>query len=323
MKRIAVIIVNFRSPALVVQALESLEEELDSKRDVAVVVDNASGDGSAEHIFRAIEENGWGDWTQLLCSEQNGGFSAGNNIGLSAVEADFYLLLNSDAYLRQGAIDQLLQAASQHPNAGLISPRLEWPDSTPQISCFRNHSPLGEFVDAASTRFVSNSLPNRVVPIPVADNPTTPDWTSFACVLIRREVVLSVGLLDDHYFMYFEDVDFCRRAGKAGWTVLNWPQARVVHLRGGSSTVKASAIRKARLPEYLYRSRARYFAKFYSPLGLWRANVWWMVGRGVSLVAELIGLRESQTCEKQWVDNWIGARSPLADHRTGTGSGRE
>lgn len=142
--QLAVVILNYRTPQLVVDCLASLVSQIDPQTQQVIVVDNASGDDSVEEIEKAIANNNWQDWVRLLPSDVNGGFSAGNNLGIQAIRAENYLLLNSDTIVRPGAIQTLLVALEQYPEAGLFSPRLEWPDGTPQISCFRDHSPLSE-----------------------------------------------------------------------------------------------------------------------------------------------------------------------------------
>ena len=99
--------------------------------------------------------------------------------------------------------------------------------------------------------------------LPISDQPQGTPWISFACVMVRRQVIDQIGLLDDGYFMYVEDTDYCRRARAAGWEIWYWPASRVVHLRGGSSPVKSLTAKRGRRPRYYYASRSRYLAKFY------------------------------------------------------------
>lgn len=310
--RLAIVIVNYKTPDLVEDALASLEAELDPGVDIALVVDNKSGDGSADCIEAAIEKRGWKDWARLIRAETNSGFSAGNNLGIQAVKAQFYLLMNSDTYVRPGAIAKLLAAAAEHPEAGLISPRLEWPNGDSQISCFRYQSPASELINSAGTGPITKSLLRYNVPIPVSDEPSWPGWTSFACVMIRRQVIESQGQMDENYFMYFEDVDYCRRAVANGWRVLNWPDAHVVHLRGGTSPVKAAMSLRKRPPAYYYASRSLYFAKFYGRAGVWAANACWILGRSIAGLRELVGNKQPHACERAWLDIWIGALSPTS-----------
>jgi N-acetylglucosaminyl-diphospho-decaprenol L-rhamnosyltransferase len=309
--RLAIIILIYRTPKLVIDCLASLEQEVQIDRDSVIVVDNASGDNSVELITQAIATHQWENWVKVIPSPINGGFSEGNNIGIKTVEADAYLLLNSDTIVRKGAISSLLKAMETHPEAGLISPRLEWPDSTPQISCFRYHSPMSELINSAATGLVTQLLQQCDVPIPVSNTPIEPQWTSFACVLVRREVIEQIGLMDEGYFMYYDDVDYCRRARNAGWKILHWPEARVVHLRGGSGSVKSDIATRKRPRPYLYASRSRYFAKLYGVLGLWFANFCWLVGRSISLSRELVKNKRPHTCEYQAQDIWMNWQNPM------------
>jgi GT2 family glycosyltransferase len=311
--RIAAVILNYRTPALAVDCLASLEGEWRAcPALVAVVVDNASGDDSADRIAAAIAGRGWSSWAWIVRAVENRGFSAGNNLGIRAVQADVYWLLNSDTIVRPGALRELLRALKERPDAGILSPRLEWPDGTPQQSCFRFLRPPTELVRTAGTRPVTEFLRKYEAALPVADSPIEPDWTTFASVLIRRSVFDRLGLLDEGYFMYYEDLDFCRRARQAGETVLHWPAARVVHLRGQSGNVKKATIERKRRPAYFYAARARYYAKFHGRLGLWAANLYWGVGRLIALARELVGNKDPHACQREARDIWINWRRPLA-----------
>lgn len=309
--RLAIIILNYHTPTLVIQCLYSLQNQIETCKHSAVVVDNASEDASVEKIERAITANDWRQWVKVLQSPVNGGFSAGNNLGIEAVVADAYLLLNSDTIVQAGAIEALLNALTTHPEAGIISPRLEGSDGNPQISCFRYHSPVSELITSAATGPITKLLNFYDVPIPVSDEPIEPEWTSFACVMIRRAVIDQIGLMDERYFMYFEDLDYCRRARNNGWKLLHWPDAHVVHLRGGSGSVKSDVASRKRPPVYLYQSRSRYFSKFYGPMGLLTANLFWLAGRSISLVRELINHKRPHICEFAARDIWINCLGSL------------
>ena len=200
---------------------------------------------------------------------------------------------------------------NKYPSAGIISPRLEWPDETPQISCFRNRSPINELINSAQTGLITKILNKYDVPLPVSDTPLEVEWTSFACVLVRQEVIAKIGFMDEDYFMYFDDIDYCRRTREAGWKVIHYPIARIVHLRGGSGSVKKDIAKRKRPPAYLYASRSRYFAKFYGIFGLWLANILWLMGRSVSLFREIIERKEPQTCELEALDIWSHWLNPL------------
>lgn len=309
--RLAIIIINYRTPHFLLDCLDSLKGQIYPQQDGVIIIDNASGDGSDIIIEQYIVDHGWTDWVQLKRSPVNGGFSSGNNYGIQRIDADFYLLLNSDTIVRPGAIEHLFDAVDSNPGAGLISPRLEWFDAEPQESCFRHWSPLHEFFSAARTGLVERLCAYRNRALSVSDQPMQPDWVSFACVLIRRDVFQRIGLMDEGYFMYFDDMDFCRRAWEAGISVLYWPAARFVHLRGGSSPAKKLAAQRKSLPLYWYASRSRYYAKFYGRIGLWFANFCWYCGRLVSFTREVLKMKEPHTFKRQWLDIWTNALHPL------------
>ena len=312
---ICVVVVNYRTPSMVIDCLRTVVPQVRESGGRVALVDNASPDDSVDRLSRWIDDNDATDVIELIASESNGGFAAGNNIGIQSCDADFYLLLNSDTLLEDAAISRLLARAGTDPDSGLISPRLQWPDGTPQESCFRFHRPVSELIDGAATGPVTQLLSRYDVPIPVEDADSFPEWTSFACVLIRAEVFVDVGLLDEGFFMYFEDSEFCARARDAGWRVLHHPEARVVHLRGGSSPVKSQARAKKRLPRYFYESRTRYFYERYGRRGLLAANLMWTLGWSLSSVRAALQSRyQSPACEAQWRDIWIHFWDPLGPY---------
>lgn len=311
---LSVVIVNFRTPKFVIECLETLLPELRDVDAKAVVVDNYSGDDSLTVIREWVSTHDALDKVITIQSDTNGGFASGNNIGIKALKADHYLLLNSDTLVRPGAIGELLSTAANNPQAGLFSPRLEWPDARGQESCFRFHSPVSEFLSSAQTGVFNTFLKQFVVPMPVQESVAAPDWTSFACVMIRSEVFERIGLLDEGYFMYFEDVEFCFRARKAGWTIVHNPNAHVVHLRGGSSSLKEDMRQKKRVPRYYYESRARYFYQSYGQIGLVASNLLWLQGRSISMARQLLGRQDKTTIERQWADIWVNCLSPLSPY---------
>jgi GT2 family glycosyltransferase len=304
---LAVIVLNYRTYDLTVDCLASLQAEVEPGVRV-VVVDNASGDGSDERLEREVAARGWSGWAAVVRAPRNGGFAAGNNFGIRAVDAAAYLLLNSDTLVRPGALRALRDAMRAHPDAGVIGSGILTPEGGLAYSSFRFSGPVSELVRAANTGPITRAL-RRFDPIlPLQDEPRDAEWVSFAAVLIRRETIERIGLLDDGYFMYFEDVDYCRRARAAGWKVLYWPPSKIVHLEGGSSSM-SDRLRK-RAPRYYYEARARYFAKWYGRTGLWIANCLWYVGRAVSLAREALG-RAPNHRDHEAADIWINAGDPL------------
>lgn len=303
-KRICAVIVNYKTPDLTIDCIQTLRKQLNRQEDHIIVIDNKSGGNDVEIIKNNLNHSGLNNWITVIEAPENNGFSYGNNIGIRAVHANYYLLTNADTLFRTGAISALLTAMDTYPDAGIISPRLEWPDGRPQISCFRFHSPLSEIVQSAGTGIITNCLKRYNVPLSLSENIMRPDWTSFACVLIRRDVFDRIGGLDEGYFMYYEDVDFCRRARRAGYDVVNYPFARVIHLRGKSSGMKALQKSKKRLPKYHYKSRARYYKTFYGSFGLICSNLCWLSGRAVSFLRERLMGKKQTVPDMQIFDIW-------------------
>jgi N-acetylglucosaminyl-diphospho-decaprenol L-rhamnosyltransferase len=312
--QLSIVVVNFRTPGFVIDCLKTLLPELDGLDARVVVVDNHSADDSPEIIRAWLKQNDVDGKVLFVQSEHNSGFASGNNIGIIACNARYYLLLNSDTLIRPGAIRIILDTAIRFPEAGLISPRLEWPDCAGQESCFRFPTPFSELVAAAKTALIDRLFSRYIVALPVQTEIARPEWTSFACVLVKDEVFQQVGLLDEGYFMYFEDVEYCHRARKAGWGIVHNPEARVVHLRGGSSPVKEQTRLKKRVAKYFYESRARYFYQTCGWLGLISANLLWWAGRTLSGTRQLLGRSDKAVSERQWLDIWTNWRNPLQQY---------
>jgi GT2 family glycosyltransferase len=313
--RLAVIVLNYRTAQLTLDCLATLAREIEEDA-VVVVVDNASGDGSADQLEEELRERRW-SFARLLRSPVNGGFAAGNNLGILSVDADAYLLLNSDTLVCPGALRSLREALVEHPDAGVIGAGLLTAGGDVDASRFRNVGPFSEFVRGADTGLITRLLERWDPLLPPTSESTEVDWVGFAAVLLRREVIESVGLLDDGYFMYFEDIDYCRRAAARGWRVRYWPHARFVHLQGASSQISGEH-RRRRPPPFYYAARARYFARYYGRRGLWLANGLWCLGRAVSWTRERFG-RAPRHRPHELRDIWTGALAPFSSEHRGVG----
>ncbi len=316
-ERMLIVIVCYRAADLSIDCLQSLAPETEANPGVAVAIcENGTGGGAVETLNDAIRDQGWSGWAQVTSVDPNRGFSGGNNAVLDELvewdtPPDHVLLLNADTIVRPGAIGELLAAADEHPEAGIISPRLEWPDGTAQISCFRHFRPPAELVYASGLGVIARLLKPYVIAIPVADHPTRPDWTSFACALIRTGVLRQIGTLDPGFFLYFDDPDYCRRARNAGHEVLNIPTARVVHLRGRSNPAKVLASQRKRRPWYHFASRTRFYYKHHGRAGLLAANTLWTLGHAIARTRQLLGGKETPACEHEARDIWTNFTKPM------------
>ena len=313
-----VLIVCYRAVDLTIDCLVSLEREIPTVPGARVViVENGTGKGASATLRKEVTARGWEGWVEIREISPNRGFSGGNNAVLEeVVQSPFppesVLLLNADTILRAGSLKKLYDSLSTYPEAGVISPRLEWPDGTPQISCFRDFHPLVELDKAAGLGVITRLLQRYVTAIPVTDMPSRPDWTSFACALIRRDTLLQIGVLDPGFFLYFDDPDYCRRARREGFVVVNVPDAHVVHLRGRSNPLKELTREHKRRPWYHFASRTRYYAKHYGWSGLLAANLLWALGHAIAWLRRLATGLEVPACEHEAQDIWTNFFHPMA-----------
>jgi N-acetylglucosaminyl-diphospho-decaprenol L-rhamnosyltransferase len=267
--KLLVVIVNYRVPQLVIDCLHSVADEIKQVPTTLVAVcENGSGDDSPETLRNAIDRFGWQSWCSFVVSKNNLGFTGGNNLLIrpaleSSDPPDYVLLLNPDTLVRPDAFKNLVDFMEQNPKVGIAGSRLEDPDATPQRSAFRFLTPLGEFEGQAQFGPVTRLLSRWVVAPPVVDYACETDWVAGASLIIRREVFEQAGLLDEGYFTYFDDIDFCLTARKHGWQTWYVPASRVVHLVGQSTGVNAIP---RRLPRYLLDARRRYLLKSHTPL---------------------------------------------------------
>jgi hypothetical protein len=271
-----IVIVNYCTPQLTINCLHSLVAEVQSLSGTqVVVVDNNSGDRSVEQIESAIKTAGWSDWASVLPSEHNGGFAFGNNLIIRSVlnsrnPPSYFLLLNPDTLVRERSLKVLVDFMEDNPQVGIAGSRLEDPDGSPQCSAFRFHTLLSELDSALRLGIVSKLLAKWIIAPSVVSTPCQTDWVAGASMIVRRQVWETAGLMDEAYFLYYEEVDFCLQAHKSGWSCWYVPQSRVVHLVGQSSGVTNTKIAPKRLPQYWFDSRRRYFLKnhgwFYTAL---------------------------------------------------------
>ncbi len=288
-----IVIVNYRTADLVVDCLRSLAPQTgDLGGGRVVIADNASGDGSVEKLHAAIATSGWSAWAEVLPLPRNGGFAYGNNAGIRvALEAgqpaDYVMLLNPDTVVRPGALHALVDFMEAHPAAGIAGSLIENPDGGADRSAHRAPSPLGELDGAARLGVLSRLLHRYTVSPPLRDEAHACDWVSGAAMIVRRQVLEQVGPLDEGYFLYFEEVDFCCRARDAGWQVWYAPAARVLHLEGAATGIRAVAKRR---PAYWYDSRRRFFVRHHGIIGLLAADLLWAAGRLSYLARLALGL---------------------------------
>ena len=264
---VLVVIVNYRTAELAIESLCSLAPEVARSPSASVVVvDNDSGDGSAEAIAAAIKDQNWSAWVALVCAPVNGGFSYGNNLAIrpalaSSTPPAFVWLLNPDTRVRPGALDQLLAFLTARPQAGIAGSSFEGEDGTVWPHAFRFPSLWSELAAGLRLGVVGALLKKRTTLLRMGDQAERVDWLPGASMMVRREVFTQVGLMDDGYFLYFEETDFCLQAARAGWQCWYVPQSRVMHMAGQSTGVTGQQAAVNRRPAYWFESRRRFWIK--------------------------------------------------------------
>ncbi|NOY69184.1 MAG: glycosyltransferase family 2 protein [Deltaproteobacteria bacterium] len=265
--KILAIIVNYQTADLVIKGLHALARESSTLNDClhVTIVDNNSRDGSFEKIHKIIEKNQWSENFKIISSKKNSGFAAGNNIALrEALKTglpDFIWLLNPDTFIRPGAARELLNFLKNNHQTAICGSRLEDEDGTPQISTFNFPSFFNEFIGMLSLGIVSRIFNAYLIHQPVRGTSHKADWLSGASVMIKREVFETIGLMDEHYFLYFEEVDFFYQARKFGFNCWYVPSSRVIHKAGAATGISSSRKNSSRRPAYWFESRRRFFIK--------------------------------------------------------------
>ena len=257
--RLHCIILNWRTPELTLKATQSAMRAMEGIEGAITIVDNDSQDGSFEAMQAVAAE-----WprVRVLQSGHNGGYGAGNNFGIRAglpggERADYVYILNSDAFPAPKAIRALLDHLEANPHVGIAGSHIHGPDGEPHTTAFRFPSIGSEFEGAAATGFISRLLKNSIIAPPLPQRTGPVDWLAGASVMIRQDVLDRIGLIDERFFLYFEETDLCRRARLAGWTTVYVVESRVSHIGSVSTGMKEWR----RTPRYWFESRHHYFVK--------------------------------------------------------------
>ena len=258
MPALSIVIVSYNTRDDLERCLDSLHNPAPALSHEIIVVDNASADGSADAVRR------WPDVT-IIRSTANLGFAAATNVGIRASTGAYVLLLNSDTIVPEQALDRLVRVLEQRPAVGVVGPRLVDPEGRVELSFGSMISPLAEWRKKRLGRRLAAGKPGTVARVEAMTRVEQhPDWVSGACLLVRRSAAEAVGLLDERYFMYTEDVDFCAAIRARGLDVLFTPSVEIVHLGGRS---------KATAPRATHAAYRRSHLAFYQKHHPWLAPV--------------------------------------------------
>lgn len=249
--RTTAIIVTFNSLATIDRALEGVREAFDAGELRVIVVDNASSDGSAEHVRRIHP------WVQVVDSPGNVGFGRGCNLGVRHATTPYVLLLNPDAVLDRAGLEVLVRFMDDHPDCGAVGPAIKYPDGTLQHAGGLI-TPLGLVREALSRR--PGGGRRAIVP---GGEPFPTDWLCGAVFMTRLSLYRRLGGMDSRFFLYFEETDLCRRILRSGNSL--WAAGRCIARHDGGSSAQSAGdlMDNGCLPEHFYPSRFYFLSKHY------------------------------------------------------------
>lgn len=257
---VSIVIVNWNTRDLLRGCLNSIEEQTRRPHEV-IVIDNASGDGSADMVRGEFPS------VTLIANNRNRGFAAANNQGLHLATGRYLLLLNPDTVVLDGAIDVMLAWCDEHPDVGCAGCQVLQTETTLQHTCFSDQGPLSLLIIALGLhRSLGRRLLSGYPEYGLWDRRTERDVdvVSGMFMLVPRRVVEQVGVLDEAFFVYSEEVDWCRRIRDAGYRCVFTPVARIIHLDGGR---KSTSQIRPRMYVQQQKSKLIYIRKHYGPTG--------------------------------------------------------
>lgn len=225
-ERVAIIIISYNTKELLLDCIESAR--LSAPSAEIVVVDNASSDGSSESVHNNFP------FVTLIQNEKNLGFGAACNQGIRASQADFVLLLNSDAVLTPEAFAALVECFSDRPRAGAAGCRVIDSQGSESATAMNFLTPWNQNLELLGIKFGRFGRTRVFLP-EASEIDCSVDWLEGSCLMLRRAALDQVGLFDEQFFMYSEDEDLCRRLKSSGWAVCYTPVGSVTHVHGASS----------------------------------------------------------------------------------------
>ena len=261
---IGVAIVNYRTGWHCARCLKSLAAATTAPLRV-IVVDNASGDGSVAAINEAIAALRGRPVARLIEACGNLGFAAGSNVAIRELLSDprirHVLLLNPDTTPAPGSLEALVALLERESSAGIAGARCVSEEGTVLHTAFRFPSLVTELIEGLKAPVDGRGLGRYAITWEMRDDAHRVDWVEGSCMLVRRQVLESVGLLDESFFLYFEETDLCRRAAAAGWKCWYVPGSLVVHRKGSSSGGAGTPNEARPRPQAWFDSRRAYLRK--------------------------------------------------------------
>jgi GT2 family glycosyltransferase len=281
--KLSIILVSYNTRDILKNALMKVYAQSQFQDFEVIVVDNDSHDGSADMVAETFPR------VKLVRHDQNGGFAAGNNLGIAIAQGEYILLLNSDAYVFDDSLAETVSYMDRHQETGIMGAQLVCEDGSPQpsarpfptpwqklrvLSGFESrHASYETYYDYYTAKTDEDPEPRKV------------GWVPGTYFMIRRQVIDQIGVLDERFFMYYEEVDYCLRATRAGWNIVFNPTIPIIHLGGQSSLATQKEVSRTgrQLIDIRVNSEYDYYRKnagtlvMLSAAGIelaWKSMVW-------------------------------------------------
>lgn len=230
---VSIIIVSYNTRSITLECLEAIRAETGTLSAEVIVVDNGSSDGSVEAIRERFPE------VLVLAEQMNLGFAAANNVGIRLSQGRYVCLANSDTVVRHDCIRELVRFLNDNPDVGIVGPRLLWPDLSLQLSCREFPTLWNNLCPSLGlTRLFPHTRRLNGEHMTYFRHDTLCDVDAIvgAFLIARRTAIEAVGIMDERFFFYCEEIDWCKRFREGGWRVVFYPYAEVIHLGRGSSS---------------------------------------------------------------------------------------
>jgi len=260
---LSIIIVNYNTKDFLLPCIKGIVGNTQNLEYEIIVVDNASTDSSAEYVKQKLIPRFHN--VQLIESGSNIGFSAGNNLGIKSAQGRYVLIINSDILIWDNALKNMVEFMDTHPKAAVAGPRLLHPDSSLQYFCYRFPDPsvlLYRRTPLSRFKFAKNAISKYLMLTWDHKDNRKVDWVQGSCMIVRKDAIQGVGLMDERYFMFMEDTDWCRRFWRKGWEVWYIANVEIVHYHARASAAKFHRTLFNKLSWIHVFSAIKYFKKW-------------------------------------------------------------
>jgi len=267
MLKIAIIIVNYRTAKLACKCIDSIVKNKSNKYETSIfIVDNDSNDDSGEILSKKVDTTKGQVNLEFIPSSINGGYAYGNNLAIKhinkhAIKFDYFWLLNPDTEIKLGADEALIAMFHNNNNIGICGSQLQDANGMTQASAFRFPGVVSESLNALKLGFLDKLFVRHKGVYEISSIPVRVDWVAGASMMIKASVLEKAPEMDEKFFLYYEEVDYCLKVKNNAWECWYVPGSKVIHYVGAATGISDMRKKAPRRPRYWFDSRRRYFIK--------------------------------------------------------------